>query len=49
MPGIREAIEQRNFTEAQQQIEVDAAVLKKFADYLSAIFGGPETAGVAKQ
>jgi N-acetylated-alpha-linked acidic dipeptidase len=38
LPGIREAIEQRNFTEAQQQIAVDAAVLKKFAAYLSAIF-----------
>ncbi|GGB11091.1 transferrin receptor-like dimerization domain-containing protein [Puia dinghuensis] len=38
LPGIREAIEQRNFEEAQQQIEIDAAVLKKFAAYLSAIF-----------
>jgi len=38
LPGIREAIEQRNFAEAQQQIAVDAAVLKKFAAYLSAIF-----------
>jgi N-acetylated-alpha-linked acidic dipeptidase len=38
LPGIREAIEQRNFAEAQQQIEVDAAVIKKFADYLSGIF-----------
>jgi N-acetylated-alpha-linked acidic dipeptidase len=38
LPGIREAIEQRNFAEAQQQIAIDAAVLKKFAGYLSAIF-----------
>ena len=38
LPGIREAIEQRNFTEAQQQIEIDAAVITKFADYLSKIF-----------
>jgi N-acetylated-alpha-linked acidic dipeptidase len=37
LPGIREAIEQRNWTEAQQQIEIDAAVLKRFADYLAAI------------
>jgi N-acetylated-alpha-linked acidic dipeptidase len=37
LPGIREAIEQRNWKEAQGQIEVDAAVLKKFSDYLGAI------------
>ncbi|HVS96933.1 MAG TPA: transferrin receptor-like dimerization domain-containing protein [Puia sp.] len=49
MPGIREAIEQRNFTEAQQQIDLDAAVLKKFAGYLAGIFGSPEAQGVAKQ
>ena len=49
MPGIREAIEQRNFTEAQQQIGVDAAVLKKFAAYLAAIFGGAGAPGVARQ
>ncbi|HXB96195.1 MAG TPA: transferrin receptor-like dimerization domain-containing protein [Puia sp.] len=48
MPGIREAIEQRNFTEAQQQIEIDAAVLRKFADYLAGIFGGPGAAGTAR-
>ncbi len=34
LPGIREAIEQRNWKEAQEQIEVAAAVLKKFSDYL---------------
>ena len=37
MPGIREAIEQRNWKEAQEQINLDAAVLEKFADYLWAI------------
>jgi N-acetylated-alpha-linked acidic dipeptidase len=37
MPGIREAIEQRNWKEAQEQIEIDAAALKKFSDYLGGI------------
>ena len=37
LPGIREAIEQRNWKEAQEQIEIDAAVLNKFADYLASI------------
>ncbi len=37
LPGIREAIEQRNFVEAQQQIDIDAAVIKRFADYLASI------------
>ena len=37
LPGIREAIEQRNWIEAQTQIETAAAVLKKFTDYLKAI------------
>jgi N-acetylated-alpha-linked acidic dipeptidase len=37
LPGIREAIEQRNWKEAQDQIGIDAAVLKKFSDYLGAI------------
>ena len=37
LPGIREAIEQRSWKEAQEQIEVDAAVLQKFAAYLEAI------------
>jgi len=36
-PGIREAIEQRNWKEAQEQIEVAASVLKKFSGYLEAI------------
>jgi N-acetylated-alpha-linked acidic dipeptidase len=34
LPGIREAIEQRNWEEAQQQIKVDAEVLEKLAGYL---------------
>lgn len=37
LPGIREAIEQRNWKEAQEQIEIAATVLKKFSDYLDAI------------
>jgi len=37
MPGIREAIEQRNWKEAQQQIEVDANAITKLANYLNAI------------
>lgn len=35
LPGIREAIEQRNWKEAQEQIIIDAQVISKFADYLS--------------
>jgi N-acetylated-alpha-linked acidic dipeptidase len=34
MPGIREAIEQRNFDEAQKQIEVDSKTINELADYL---------------
>jgi N-acetylated-alpha-linked acidic dipeptidase len=34
MPGIREAIEQRNWKEAQEQIEADAKAIKKLSDYL---------------
>ena len=37
LPGIREAIEQRNWKEAQEQIEIDAIVLKTFSDYLDGI------------
>ncbi|HLK28297.1 MAG TPA: M28 family metallopeptidase [Puia sp.] len=37
LPGIREAIEQRNWKEAQEQIEVDAKVIKTFSDYLDGI------------
>lgn len=34
MPGIREAIEQREWKEAQEQILVDAKAIAKLADYL---------------
>ena len=37
MPGIREAIEERNWKEAQEQIEVDARAITKLADYLNVI------------
>lgn len=37
MPGIREAIEQRNWKEAQEQIEVDAKAILKLSDYLNVI------------
>jgi N-acetylated-alpha-linked acidic dipeptidase len=37
LPGIREAIEQRNWKEAQEQIVIAAAVLTKFAEYLDGI------------
>ncbi len=42
MPGIREAIEQRNWKEAQEQLNIDAGVLLKFAAYLE------KTAALAK-
>ncbi len=38
LPGIREAIEQRNWKEAQEQIGIDAAVIQKLAAYLSQLF-----------
>jgi N-acetylated-alpha-linked acidic dipeptidase len=34
LPGIREAIEQRNWKEAQEQIVIDAAAIQKLADFL---------------
>ena len=37
MPGIREAIEQRKWKEAQEQIDVDAKAITKLADYLQGI------------
>jgi N-acetylated-alpha-linked acidic dipeptidase len=37
MPGIREAIEQRDWKEAQEQIAVDAAAINRLAEYFSAI------------
>ncbi|WP_207632651.1 transferrin receptor-like dimerization domain-containing protein [Foetidibacter luteolus] len=36
MPGIREAIEQYNFKEAQEQLMLDAAAINRFAAYLLA-------------
>jgi N-acetylated-alpha-linked acidic dipeptidase len=35
LPGIREAIEQRNWEEAQEQILVDAKAIMKLSDYLN--------------
>jgi N-acetylated-alpha-linked acidic dipeptidase len=35
MPGIREAIEQRNWKEAEEQINLDAATINKLANYLN--------------
>lgn len=40
MPGIREAIEQRNWKEAQEQIVVDAKAISKLSDYLMGIGNG---------
>lgn len=37
LPGIREAIEQRNWDETQQQIEKAAAAINRFAAYLLSI------------
>ena len=37
MPGIREAIEQRKWKEAQEQIDVDAKAITQLADYLQGI------------
>ena len=37
MPGIREAIEQRNWKEAQEQIGVDAKIITNLADYFNDI------------
>ena len=34
MPGIREAIEQRNWKGAQEQIVVDAKAIERFSDFL---------------
>jgi N-acetylated-alpha-linked acidic dipeptidase len=39
MPGIREAIEQREWKEAQEQIIVDAKFIVKLSDYLKEIAG----------
>lgn len=37
MPGIREAIEQSNWKEAQQQIEADASAVNKLAEYFDSL------------
>jgi len=37
LPGIREAIEQRNWDEAQQQIEVDAKTIIRLAEYFKVL------------
>jgi N-acetylated-alpha-linked acidic dipeptidase len=34
LPGIREGIEQRNWKEAQEQIDIDANVIKTFTAWL---------------
>jgi N-acetylated-alpha-linked acidic dipeptidase len=34
LPGIREAIEQRNWKEAQQQIEIDSKIIIRLAGYI---------------
>ncbi len=36
LPGIREAMEQRNWKEAQEQIEITAAAINNFSAYLNA-------------
>ena len=40
LPGIREAIEQRNWKEAQEQIEIAAATINNFSAYLDGITAG---------
>lgn len=37
LPGIREAIEQRNWEEAQQQIGVDAKTIIRLAEYFKVL------------
>ena len=39
LPGVREAIEQRNFTEAQQQIDRLGEVLDTYAEHMQRILG----------
>ncbi|MEO7309427.1 MAG: transferrin receptor-like dimerization domain-containing protein [Chitinophagaceae bacterium] len=40
LPGIREAIEQRNWKEAQEQVELAAATINSFSAYLLAAVDG---------
>jgi N-acetylated-alpha-linked acidic dipeptidase len=42
MPGIREAIEQGNWTEAQQQIDTDAKAISKLAEYFKVLSSSGE-------
>jgi N-acetylated-alpha-linked acidic dipeptidase len=42
MPGIREAIEQRNWKEAQEQIELDAETIARLAEYFKVLSSSPE-------
>jgi N-acetylated-alpha-linked acidic dipeptidase len=42
LPGIREALEQRNWKEAQENADIDAMVIKNFAAYLDGIAAGVE-------
>lgn len=37
LPGIREALEQRNWQEAQESAELDAVTIKNFAVYLDTV------------
>ena len=37
LPGIREAIEQRNWSEAQHQIEVDSEAILRLAEYFNSL------------
>ncbi|MEO5891017.1 MAG: transferrin receptor-like dimerization domain-containing protein, partial [Ferruginibacter sp.] len=40
LPGIREAIEQRNWKEAQEQVEIVATTINNFSAYLDTITAG---------
>ena len=42
LPGIREALEQRSWKEAQENVEIDAGVIKNFAAYLDGIATGAQ-------
>ena len=37
LPGIREALEQRNWKEAQEQIALDASIIERFTGYLERV------------
>ena len=38
LPGVREAIEQRNWKEAQEQILTDATTILKLAEYFKVLY-----------